>query len=58
MVANFVYWDYVDGFINAALGGNTQRRVAANRLNVHAADFESGTFKQKAVIIYLDTPVE
>ena len=58
MVANFVYRNDVDGLINAALGGNAKRSVAAQSLNVHAADFEACTFKQKAVVVELDTPVE
>ena len=50
VVADFVDRNNVDGLINPSLGGNAQGCVAANCLNVHAADFESGAFKQKAVV--------
>lgn len=58
VIADFVNLNDVDGFINAPLGGNAKRSVATNRLNIHAADFETGTFKQKAVVVELDTPIE
>lgn len=58
VVADFVDWNNVDGLIDSPLGGNAKGSVAANCLYVHSADFESDTFKQKAIVVKLDTPVE
>ena len=58
MVADFVDRNNVDRLINPALLSNTKTRIAAQSLNIHAADFETDAFKQKAIIIYLDTPIE
>ncbi len=58
VVADSVNRDNVDRFINAPFGGNAKGRVTTNCLNVHAADFEAGAFKQNAVVVKLNTPVK